>query len=42
MAVLAALTQLDRVPGFYPGCRGFESLTPRQVSGPLNPVQPSR
>lgn len=27
----AAVAQLDRVPGFEPGCREFESLRPHQV-----------
>ncbi len=28
----AAVAQLDRVPGFEPGCREFESLRPHQPS----------
>ena len=27
----AAVTQLDRVPGYEPGSQEFESLQPRQV-----------
>ena len=34
----APVAQLDRVPGFEPGGRGFESLRARQVSsGPFRP-----
>ena len=29
--ISAAVAQLDRVPGFEPGGRGFESLRPRQI-----------
>ncbi len=28
----APVAQLDRVPGFEPGCRGFESLRARQAN----------
>ena len=28
----AAVAQLDRVPGYEPGGRGFESCQPRQVN----------
>ena len=30
--IQAAVTQLDRVPGYEPGSQEFESLQPRQVN----------
>ena len=30
--IYAAVTQLDRVPGYEPGSQEFESLQPRQHS----------
>jgi hypothetical protein len=36
----APIAQLDRVPGFEPGCRGFESLWAHHFKVQEKPIQP--